>query len=669
VSAKLGPVTLSAQEAVEWPLAGGIEPVRATLKLTRERAERVPLGQALDYALPHQTYRRVYALAVHPADTPHARTVELADRRWLWPSIHVLRDFNLRRETGEVTLLGRRVENAQPKAEVRYMRHSLRNETTPWKAREVLVEVLTALVGGEFSVPSEVPEVEIEDLSIDGPGDEALAQVLAFIPGANVRIDPDGRVAVFFSFDQSERQALSGLAVHVGGDYPVLVDLDHVRPSAYRVLFSTETELRFDYTTSTRQRDALILENVLPVPDVEATIGSRTVGRGTWVTVDEYLDFLATQATPNGTAALTQADLRRDFLSGLQRVALNYTIVGGIDPLWQQRLSALRQHWRQTFRITPEWRDRLLRVEPFRAAVFDRESGMRAASEVFCSYLVRPSWRGIGVKHPQRKDTTHGWNVAGLPSYGTPLADAYPAPFRLVLVDPQAMVLHCEPVVDPWHEADAIAPGTADADKMPVNRPGEVNRTKELNKALWEWVELAETWSLALVLTGSRATPNGSDRLHAETVEAGELNKFFKPAPKASNGPVMELRISPGFMAAKYGWSDDNGEAIRGALLAGGPLPPSALLNGTHVRNVAVAMAACVHELMLNRVEGNFAVDARAAAGLKPTGSIGQVTHSLAPDGKLQAWVSASLPERARNLMTFLPAGTRKAILRTLYQQ
>lgn len=687
--AKLGEVFLSAHGPIDWTLQGGVHPNRILIELTVEEAKRVRPGVPTVLTLGSETFHDVYPLSIRPTDSPHTAFVEVMDLRWVWPNKHIEKDFNVTRRTGNVTLLGSREEIAQAKPEQRYMPHSLRNEAVPWTAQAVLDWLLKQLPipNGIYVVPSQAdfPTVEIQDLFLNEPAHHALQRVLQHIPGAQVRVNPTGSVEIYFEHDQSEQDELNGLLVEVGEDYPRLVDLRHRSPVAYNVYFQCEQELRLDYAAGDNDEEEgatfarltpqhaenLQLENVIPFQDPSGVIPAsairkaRTVGRGTWVSITEFLAYLSTQERPPAAPVLTQQLLRKHFLSNFSRLAQLYVIpTGDPDTLWAQRLHALAQHWRQTFRLVPAWRDRLLALYPHRVAVWDRETAQRAISLVHCNYLVRPSWRGFTVRRSQRRD--QGWSVE---AYAEGLNDADVAPFALSLIDPELMIFHIAPQVDAWHEADSVAPGTST--QIPSLSPSDLKEQQAAYRALWEWVELSISWKLSTVLTGVRATPNDLGRLYRVRIEASGLAKRFPAArhKAAAQGPELDIRVLPGLMTAKFRWEDSEGDRIRASFNpreAAFVDLSSLLLNRDQVEDVAQAMASRIYELHLTRVEGTFRTKMR---DIRPTGSLTSVTHRLDTNGAMSSICTASLPVTPRDLWPFLGDSTRKAINQILYQQ
>jgi hypothetical protein len=387
------------------------------------------------------------------------------------------------------------------------------------------------------------------------------------------------------------------------------------------------------------------------------------VGRGSWVTVDEMIAYLATQEKPASAPTLTQSLLRKHYLSNFSRLLQLFVIpTGDPDSLWAARIGLLQQHWRKTFRLVPQWRDRLLALFPHRVAVWDRETQQRAISLVHCNYITRPSWRGLTVKKSQRHD--QGWTVR---AYAESLDAAKAAPFTLRMIDPDLMIFHIEPQLDSWGESEAVAPGSTS--QIPSLCPAEANQAAEAYRALWEWVPLDISWKLSTVLTGVRATPNSHRRLHRVRIEASQVAKKFPGAKHTfkARGPEMDIRVLPGLMTAKFMWKDEETDRIKGAFIKDTDVPvDSLLLNKDHVDDVAQAMAARVSEMFLTRVEGDFRTRMK---DLRPTGSLTAVTQRLEPDGRLSSICSATLPITPRDLFPVLDPSTRKYLLHVLYQQ
>lgn len=680
---KLNGVEVNGHEPITWGRAGGVDPVQVTLELAVERAEAIFTAQTyVSLELNNYPIMRLYPLKLGAGSSPFLRTLTLADRRWEWPFKLVVGDYNLRRRTGDAHLRGPRVEVHAQVPSVDYADHSLegRKTATP---QFVLEDVLKQLVGGDYIIQAQLPDINIEDLLINDPGPAAMMKVLQQLPGLNVEITEEGRVRVYNDiYSEIEPRRYYGLP---GGQYPVLADRSKQRPSLVEVFFVEESELRLDYSEGqSAYIEDLNLTNVVRVVEPSLTIPAstyagvsipaRTVGYGTWVSMDSYLAALEPLSRPTAAEAfpLSQANIRRHWLQGFSRLRPLFSLADGSpDPLWSARLDTIYSSWRQTFQLALSWRDRAFAMHTKRVGVYDHVTATRAPTAAYCDYCARPTWKGIATSDVIAKRAELGWNVTTFtdrsksidggrnPDSGTIDSTVMPSPFEVTMEDDEAFVFRLNPRKDPHYEVETIGPGTIA--EWVMNGPGLFNRTKEFHRLLWEYAELEDEWAMSMVVTAIKGAPNGLGRYRKEQVGPQEAANVLKVPLGKCEGPVLQLFVPMQVVTARYAWLDANSRTIKDSFIKGSTMPSTCLVNKDHVRHVAIAVAARAYETYLDQMDGvnvPTAFDER----LRPEGPLKEVQHTLRPRGGLFSSLTFGPPGPMRDLWPLLPDATRKAL-------
>ena len=175
IKATLGGVPLTLGSGQVWTLGYGVQPHQRTFVMTRSRAQKVlaisgPIELVVAPAgYPTLRVKNLYALHAVAVDENNMGVV-VVDVRWKFSRKSVVRDYNIRRRTGDKRRVGVFLQPIQVKdiiGDVVYRRATLNNGAR-WDAREVLEDILSELVGvGGFSVGETQFTSEIEDLVLD----------------------------------------------------------------------------------------------------------------------------------------------------------------------------------------------------------------------------------------------------------------------------------------------------------------------------------------------------------------------------------------------------------------------------------------------------------------------------------------------------------------------
>lgn len=692
-SCKLGGYELALRPgtAITWALTYGVQPQTTTIAIkkgdvdkilrrgrkqfpsqvrTRDRSgdESSLTLEIVDTADSSRnvTQQGLYLIGVGPGDELNTQLVQLADRRWLAPRTVVRRTYNQRRESGTRRLL-RASELTAIQLGVSAPDYVFRRATLkdgrPWTAREVLGDVLEEVFGpGGYDVPTSLPGLsdDVESLELYDRGDEALSRVLALIPGYELFVDYDGKVKVACAYDGSELKMLRSLPKQNAGSW-VVSNREAIVPQSFRVFAQVETELRFDFVestgTRTRQepgRESLLLENVIINPVLELTLADGTVSTyGEALPIETFLAAINLLISSDGLARpeITQADLRRVWLgdwAGWSTGYLTSAASGAVRTKWQTILSALRSHWRRTYRVLPQWRDKIQGLRAIRVAILDPENGTRAPATVHAQWIMRISQLGLEPRFDARQNLLND-------DYSSGELSGQVSPFSVVVLSSDQGLIQLIPRTDEDGVAQGYTLGTVAANAAP---------TADIRDALvlWSQVPLSSGLSIAVVMSAIKDVPNGTDSLYPTTVTLAQAAaKLGVQAPQAS-GPDYELRIFED--RARFAWTESNAESIRQAYFDGAQMPADALVNKDAIESLALAHAARKLSDLIPRALGTVRIPMRP---VKPTGSVRSVVHTLSVPStgigaRGETTVSAPGVVNSPSVWSLLPEGVRRVL-------
>lgn len=618
----------------------------------------------------------LYAGPVKAGTNLSTWTIQVFDARWLWVGIQVEKTYNKAIPSGETRWNGEEFvppQAAETVADVTYRRATLRFGQ-PWTALEVLEDVLAELCGADGYVIEQSAafsaQAPIRDLELSDPGPQALSRVLAHIPGVTVCPDKNGVIRVFSTLDQSEIAVASGAGLPLAGSGMWrVVDRSLVRPAKIRVYLSREQEVRFDLDLGSsfpRGKQPPWLENVIQVSDKTFELADgREVAAGSWITFVEFFAALASgkNTSTNGAGAnpvavpggLTEDLVRAYSLAGLNYISRRFIFAKGtFDQVWAGRFAAVATHWRRSFRIAPQWADRMRTVVARRAVVTDAEAAKRAPAPVYTDFVLKPHLRTL-FDSPDAL----GFQVLG---WAADLKDATVAPVNVEVVNAGAGIIRLVPKPDLFGVYEDIQLGQ-------LSSPAPAASAADV-RALWVGsskggaIGLKADFKLSAILSMTPASPNNEGRLHVEEVGIAEAVELLgQPAPTSSKGPVFETMTR--LESARFAWRDDFRSEILDAVFDGGELPRSLLANEETVRDVAKAQAARVASHFLDRAEGSFAVTLNPA--VQPTGNLQAVTHSFGLDGRGRTTYKTQLTmppaSAAIRVDSLLPESTRRILL------
>jgi hypothetical protein len=704
--AKLGDYYLRGRVPLAWPFADGVQPVRQVFELLADEAKALIESRSggedggVELVIQvaggnTQTVTHLYPtkLAQPPSGLPQYLGVEVADRRIWWDYNHLSRAYNIRR-SGSPRLLN---ESGQPDVlgvlvnDVLYAKWSLKSSGDPWTAREVLEDVLGPLVqDGKYRIEVD-RQIDVEGLEVDDPGSSALARVLGYLAGASVSVDEAGTVVVRDARDGQEELLVEAAKDHayVGGGLPVFASHRLTRPREVRVFFTREMEIRFSFAeaeeldssqhvtvSANRARlDLRSVENVAAVPDLRLNVpGAATpVFQGAWLPLQSCIAAWQADQQAGQAFDITADNLRTWYFNPGVFQAL---VQGGTEPsaVLQGRIMAAMASFRRQYRIPTVYLDRISDLRASRVSIRDFERGARAGSPVFQDWTVLYSIRGA-VANPL------GYRSADVfTGYAELLKDGRVSPFRVKILDHDQGVFEVEPAIDPRAGVAAIAPGravgpSATDGQIPMSDPREA-REGGLG-ILANEIRLTTTsgsrggisgFKMSTILTVIPAAPNLEARFHVETVKPQEAVAALNSAGVGGDigpcdGPVLELRVNPSLLTAKFEWDDNKADEFDGALGVNPRASPELgqPANFDFVRRLAIAVAASAYAAHVDRYEGSITTALNPS--FRPLGSASQVTHSLAPDGVARTSVLLPAEPQGVDVLALLPAGARRQLL------
>lgn len=641
--AELAGVPLIGVRPVGWSQTRGVQPYQRIFESRAEdideivrRAAGGPIDLRIGAGSDVTTWKGLRVVSTQPGRGPQWKALLVADSRIEWSKKTIIRSYNVRRRTGETRLVGEgRIETRTLIGDVAYKSWTLK-DGREWRSREILEDVLQALVGSAYTIEEKAlrREFPVQDLEISLTGAAALLRVLQYFSGISVRPEPDGSITVYDTRDGSERDALSRAGpILTNTGHALLSDKSFWRPEHIDVLYERECELRFDAsitpgsTTVPRTGPAVteprLIVNVVANPDVEPlTVGGRTVGQSTWLPFPDWFGALPGSSHPtpvNAPADLSDAVVRQHWCAQFTFLQHLYALdeAGNRVPAWTARLRAVRRHWRQSWRIAPDWMQRIASVRAYRAAVIDDETGTRAPAAAFCDYLVKGSQHGIAKK--QSEYHRLGWVV---PGYADRLEDAELAPAAVSVIDEDNGILRVELQRDPSGEAEELIPGRCDELDLP-------SWDFSTSHAGWYLVHLDPDFGMAVVVTCVQGSPNSEKRYHRERITPQQAGRALGLSVGECRGEPMTILVRGGMLTARYAWMDSFAEQIEDAFITGADMPRNLLTNAEQIERMSTAVAARAYSEWIDRTEGSYAVPYNKDA--RVTGSISAVETIIEP--------------------------------------
>lgn len=725
-SVTLGGVRLSGAAPITWRLQSGVVPYTTTVQVNWRSADAIEALAGSPTTLRIRDGRdnvtsiqQVYVLHRAPTDSNARVAFVIADRRWTWNRNLIVRDFNIPKRTGNRTAF----QAALPQNDVTvdlydFAPYSIKADGTRYSAREALELVLSELVG-DFDVVSfpfggGTGQISLQDVQLRDAGDAALNRLLQYLPGVGIFVRADGRVVVY---DQTDTRSIRSYIERLprtqwSGEVETWIDRSRIRPSQVRVHYTREVELPVDYsddyagnTSSRPGQNVPFLENVLPTvdpvteiteydPETDREVRKR-VPAGTWVEVSQWLAAMDADR-PEGSSPWTFQAIRMLWVAGDLEGALG---AGGLDldedGNVAARVQALRQHFRQTFRISRRYVERIRSLRAVRVVVLDPVTGARADAPVWNQACIVPSQKGMRVT--KRGPSASGAvfrNVDYLAASegGEELIETSPSPARIQIIDEDIGIFHVSWELSPYGTESTAYPchlvDSSGGQKVVSRDLAEQDRAPVVTNAQAEFgtngLFLANTMRLKAVLTIVPAAPNDARQFHRIDVEPSEVAALYGSTLQVTggSGPPFELYITPNEETARFAIEDTDtaSTSVRQLLgLEGDAIEPTSGIPGYVLandgvqgeRHLAAHAKAAAAEVLVpfgDSYQGAFVT--RMPGGGIPDieGNLGAVAVRVAQYPSAKVDVVHQLPGQAPPTSRFalLPQSTRTQILGVL---
>jgi len=719
--ATLGGLPLLGSSPSQWTLRAGIDPVIESFDLIPSDAEKLFNSTTpVDLVLEKLTIKNLWVIGEAAGENQYIRKVLVADRRWFWSYSHVYRRFNMRRRTGIQRLTGiNAAMETIPLDDITAFHQWSVFTASPgpgqpcvkWTAKQALDNVLQSVLDNDMvpgpapvnRLPGGIEQLPLEDVIIDDDGGTAIDKMLGYIPGAKIWVTADGGIVIDSEL-QVNAENEKVLPEIVGGGHIIRPSKAIQRPRRINVVFTKEIEVRFDFKedatiaggmTRVLTPDARTTSNVLPSPDYSLPVNGKTMCEGTWIPLTQAMDAWGNVTTEFGK-------LDYDFLMEAMIPFNNlFILLTGITDRnatadWASRLSALQQHFRQTYQINENWMSKISDIKAHRVATINPTTGMRAPAAMYCDYITLASHRLImSLTADSNSDelpyvrsfATYPADVAGKPGpISTVQPYTKPAPAVVTIVDSDQGIIRADFISDPLKLAELVIPGsmiigTDGRNTSPIaniDYRGSSYRalTFDSIKKSYERDDVPRLngeYKCSFIVTVVPAVgPNGTNdnnQLFQVQIDPGDVSSIMNPGKCL--GPEMTLRIPPSIETARFAWDDGLAENIE-ANFGIGDADPTAMDSlcvnykendrGASIFNIAQAAAARIWASMADIPIGG-ATGAMNTA-VQPAGFIQNVTHNITGTGEMITHIICPDKLKQVSMFKYLDPGTRAIVLR-----
>lgn len=720
-------IPIAAKETVRWELRSGSEPVEeefTTLasrqiidKLTDLGRSHTPVTLTLGaHTNDKLEVKGLFIKEIRPDTNPFEIRIVLVDVRYWFRYFHIRRALNITRRVG-VKRRGEWQDELQQDVapDLRFSKFSLQepdNASSPPhtpkssmdsifnEIRERLLDQIQYDMPVSSEALSAFKQLTFQDLDVDDPGDQAVARVLEFIPGAFLYPDYDGVIQFDNRLSGLEVTQIENLGAEIADQgHITFVSNEFIRPREIHVLFTREVELRFDFeeaedinATIAVEENQKFADNVIAVPDFSIEIDGEKVAQGTYATLDAYL---ANIATPTGVIKNINYPLIRKAMipeMGLWAALglVGETALPSPKADWAARWGAIQNAYRQLMRINRVWTDRIYSMSPYLVATIDVTSGQRAPAMAFSDYSVTASQRAMLFASLSNEDLPYAFNVPGYPDDAID-AESRPAMADVTIVDADQGIIGVTYKVDAYRFGDRVLPGLIDVDSMP-NYAVENWRDNPISfdsvAGNGKVPTLAPGFKLAVLFTAVPAAPNNNNQYERVVVTPDDVESLLKDLGgrkliegiRKATGPIMEIRIPPTTETARIAHDDNRLEDFEKmfGIIEGEPNTDGLVVNRSGAGTVrgeeanagaidiiALFAAASKYIEFSDRLQGSMQGYMR---DIVPSGWLESVVHNILSKG--EAITSIGLKKQITPIdpLDLMDNGTRRALLRLVNQ-
>lgn len=606
----LDKIPLAATAGITWKFQSGSQPYQTIFTVAQKHWDeylKQQKGKPLTLEIQDTrgtklTIKQVYILYEVPSDSPNRASFLVSDKRWKWQYQLIVRDFNVPRKTGQLAQSGFPTPAQSINFDIwSFYQYSLKDQKSRWKAREALHDVLQELHDGDSAgfqigswfVNQEAEEngtVTLQNVLLRDAGDVAVGKLLNFIPGTDIYIDANGITQVYNAGDMDSAETYFGNLplVQWGSDAPVMVDRATIRPSKIVLHYDKEIEIlllyRDDYSSGGEyfEDSWLYMNNVCQTVDPLTTIDiyddatgtwieGAQVPAGTWVRFDKWLKAMD-EIRPENSEPWTFDTISKFWMVGdletmLGAGSTEYDDKGNVAA----RVQAIRQHFRQTFRISPKIMTRVREMVATRVTVLDPVTGLRAPAAAWPQACFIPSKKGSNltalgrnVDYYEASKGTTGANFGRMHRAGF----SGTAPCTVNMVDAELGIIRLEWLpnskglvaeVIPCHlvQEDSTEPIVLTRDLREQDDKPILGDSKTESGA--NGLQLSDTCNLYVMLSFVPAG-NFQGQLHVKEVSVGDLDLVFTEGSRiqSGTGPELHMYVEPGEMTSRWSWLEDS---------------------------------------------------------------------------------------------------------------
>tara|TARA_R100000458_G_scaffold59708_2_gene71309 strand:+ start:3914 stop:6163 length:2250 start_codon:yes stop_codon:yes gene_type:complete len=728
-------VGLAASSSVSWRFTTGTRPHIATFSAHRsdwENTFKNRIGQEGDLKIIDArgndlTIKNLTILHEVPSSGPNIRSFVIADRRWRWQYSLISRDYNVPKKTGDRTaLVNVPYEGFITVDDYDYKNYSLKEGKTVWTAQEALEDVLQQLKNEgdnfDYSIDS-FPinessggrrEFTLQNVVLRDQGDVALSRLLSYVPGATLWVDASGRIRIINGADLSSAKRyfdrLPGATWD--GERAIEVDRKAIRPRRIIVHYQREVEVIFTYgdnfSTGTTASDPNpanpYIENVIQTVDDKTTvveydpilkqnITKKDLPPGTWVKFSSWLDAME-EIRPADSQPWTFQTISEHWLHGDLDGALG---AGGLDndtsANISMRIQAIKQHFRQSFRINRRLMDRTRDLKNVSAMLLDPYTGTRGPSRVWGQATVIPSKKGERMS--MRKDENYAFYYRNVDYYSPTQAEysnrtteAPHGPTKVNLVDRDLGIFRLDWIVSPYGTDQSFLPCLLNDESGQPNAPRR-DLSKQDDEPMGGGIKvesgtngifLADRLNYRVLMTLIPGAPNNKRAYHREIINATDVDAFTSGDWHINGGlgPDLEVFVAPTEATARFAWQQDTlANSTVGNLLGidkddpiesgieGEDLPGYVLVNSD--RELYSHSRAIASELFINfsdSIQGKVATVV-PEEGVEIQGNMSGVTVQVAaaPSGKVSAMHEFPGVQKPVSRLALMDESARQVVL------
>lgn len=727
-------VELAASGSIAWRFTTGTRPYVATFSVYRTDWDSRLKGRIgregdltfLDARSTTLTVKNLTLLHEVPSSAPNLRSFVLADRRWRWQYPLISRDYNVPKKTGDRTAqINVPFPGFVTTDEYDYKGFSLKGGDKVWTARAALEDVLQQLQregdGFSYSIDSfpirestgEHRNFTMQNVVLRDQGDVALSRLLSYIPGATLWVDASGIIRIINGADLSaaERYFNNLPGATWDGERAVVVDRKAIRPRRVIVHYQREVEVLFEYgdnfssSTIALQNPARpYIENVIQTVDDKTTvieydpifkglITKTDLPPGTWVDFKSWLAAMDDDRPPNSDP-WTFDTIKMHWLHGDLDGALG---AGGKDyddeANISMRIQAIKQHFRQSFRINRRLMDRTRDLKNVSAMLLDPYTGMRAPARVWGQATIIPSKKGERMS--RRKDSQEAY-VYRVVDYFAPTQgpflnrtiEAPHGPTKVNMIDRDLGIFRLDWIISPYGTDQSFIPCLLEDESGKNNSPRrdlEQQDDEPMGGGIKveggsNGIFLADRLSYRVLLTIIPGAPNNKLAFHREVVDAADVESFTEGDWRIGSGfgPDLEVFVAPTEATARFAWqSDGDAAATIGRLLGideddpvesgieGPELPGYVLINEEReLHSHSQAVASEIYVKFADSLQGRVAT-ILPDNGLQIAGNMSGVTvqAAAAPSGKISVMHEFPGVQKPISRLALMSEGARQVVL------